>query len=163
MRFRLRTLLISAALLPPILAGILGYFVMLPLRATDEADAARYLVAWIVDNRTIPGFREEYPDAQWIPAKKRFFVVCDFLAPEISLSADPRVHRITAQQYDAVFQKHGYDGTSYITIELKPGSPHEISLDFSIMSGTLGGHGYRFTFRRMLWGLRASGKFLWVS
>ena len=47
---------------------------------------------------------------------KRFFVVCDFLPPEVSLSDDPRVQRITAKEHDEVFKNHRFNDTDYIFI-----------------------------------------------
>jgi hypothetical protein len=137
--------------------------VPLPLRESDKAEAARDLVAWIVEGRPVPGFGEPYPDAQWMPRMKRFFVVCDFLPAGVSLSDDPRVQRIPAQQYEEVYKKHRFDDTDYLFLELKSASETELVLEFSNVFGLLAGHGYRFTVRRTAWGLRASGKFLWVS
>jgi hypothetical protein len=142
---------------------IASLFVTLPLRDADKAAAARCLVAWIVEGRSVPGFGEPYPDAQWMPKRKRFFVVCDFLPAGVSLSDDPRVERITAQEYDTVFKKHRFDDTDYMFIEMKSESRFELVVEFSNMFGSLAGHGYRFQFRRTVWGHRASGKFLWVS
>jgi len=142
---------------------VASFFVTLPLRDADKTDAARTLVAWIVEARAVPGFGEAYPDAQWMPKKKRFFVVCDFVPAEVSLSDDPRVQRITAQQHDEVFKKHRFDDTDYMYIELKSESDSALIMEFSNVFGGLAGHGYRFEFRRTVWGLRASGKFLWVS
>jgi len=163
MRFRLRTLLTVAALLPLVLGAFSANFLALPLRDSDKADAARSLVAWIVEGRSVPGFRETYPDARWMPGEKRFFVICDFLPPEMSVSDDSRVQRITRGEYDDVFKKHGFDDTDYITIELRTDSRQVLVFEFSNSFGPLAAHGYRFEFRRKLWGLRSNGKFLWVS
>ncbi len=145
-----------------LLAGA-SFFVTLPLRGSDKADAARDLVAWIVEGRSLPGFGDAYPDAEWMPERKRFFVICEFIPPEVSLSDDPRVQRIRDQEYDALFKKHRFDHTDYMFIELKAESPNELVLELSNVFGWLGGHGYRFDFRRTVWGLRAGGKLLWVS
>jgi hypothetical protein len=142
---------------------IASLFATLPLRESDKTEAARNLVAWIVAGRTVPGFAEPYPDAQSMPKRKRFFVVCDFLPAGVSLSDDPRVHRITAQEYDEAFKEHAFDDTDYMFIELKSESEKELILEFSNAFGRLAGHGYRFEYCRTAWGLRASGKFLWVS
>jgi|SRR5262249_34808365 len=135
----------------------------LPLRETDKTMAARSLVAWIVEGRSVPGFGEDYPDAQHMPKKKRFFVVCDFVPAEVSLSDDPRVHRITVQEYDEVFRQNRFDDADYMFIEMNSESASELVVQFSNVFGGLAGHGYRFEFRRTVWGLRTSGKFLWVS
>ena len=79
------------------------------------------------------------------------------------MSDDPRVQRITMQEYEAVFKKHRFDDTVYMAIELKSDSESAMVLEFSNVFGTHAGHGYRFEFRRKVWGLRGNGKFLWVS
>ena len=145
------------------LLAIATNFVTLPLRDSDKTEAAQNLIAWIVEGRSVPGFGEKYPDAQWMPKKKRFFVICDFIPPEVSLSDDPRVQRIMSQEYDAVFKKHRFDDTDYMFIELKSEAGNQLVLEFSNVFGSLAGHGYRFEFHRKVWGLRAIGKFLWVS
>jgi hypothetical protein len=98
-----------------------------------------------------------------MPKRKRDFVVCDFLPAGVCLSDDPRVQRIAAQEYYEVFKKHRFDDTDYMFMELKSESASELVVEFSNVFGSLAGHGYRFEFRRTIWGLRASGKFLWVS
>src|SRR5262245_38385567 len=126
--YRWRWFLLAAAVL--LLLAIASTFVTLPLRDSDKAKAAQNLVAWIVEGRSVPGFGEEYPDAQWMPEKKKFFVICDFLPADVLLSDDPRVQRITSQDYKAVFQKQRYDGADYIFIELKSVSESELVLEF---------------------------------
>lgn len=140
-----------------------SFLVPLPIREADKADAARKLVAWIVEGRSVPGVRETYPDAQWMPKQNRFFVVCDFLPAGVSLSDDARVQRITAKEHDDVFKQHRFDETVYMRIELNSESPSSLAVVFASFFGELAGHGYRFEFRRTVWGLRASGRFLWVS
>ena len=142
---------------------IAANYAALPLRDSDKGEAARILVAWIVEGRSVPGFREPYPDAQWMPKRKRFFVVCDFIPAEVSLSDDPRVQRITAKEEEAIFTKYRFDDTDYMVIELKSESEGELVLEFTNAFGGLAGHIYRFEFRRKLWGLRATGKLLFVS
>jgi len=146
-----------------VLAVVGVSFLSLPLRDSDKVEAAQGLVAWIVEGRPVPGFGEEYRGAQWMPERKRFFVICGFLPAEVPLSNDPRVQRISAQEHEAVFKKHQFDDTDYITIKLKSESESEIVLEFSNLFSSKAGHGYKFEFRRKIWGLRASGKFLWVS
>jgi hypothetical protein len=146
-----------------ILLLALSRFVPLPLRDSDRAGAARTLVAWIVDGRSVSGFGEAYPDASSMPKMRRFFVICDFLPPEDNLSDDPRVQRITAQEHDLAFKKHGFADTDYLFIELKAESGTELVVEVSNLFGSLAGHGYRFGFHRTIWGLRANGKRLWVS
>lgn len=156
-----RRLLLSGTLVT--LLAIATIFVNLPLRDSDKTDVARDLVAWLVAGRSVPGFGEAYADAQSMPRQKRFFVICDFIPPEVSLSDDPRVLRITAQQNVEVFKKHWYDQTAYVHIELKSASATELVLEFSNVFAPMAAHGYTLEFRRNLWGLRAKGKLQWVS
>jgi hypothetical protein len=138
-------------------------FLTLPLEQLDKARAAEHLVAWVVEGRPLPGFGEPYPDARWMPDQKRFFVFCDCVPEGMALSSDPRVHRLAAAEYETVFRRHRWDSTDYLTIELKEASDGSIVLQLSNVFGPLAAHGYRFEFRRTLWGLRARGKLLWVS
>jgi hypothetical protein len=161
-KFRRRRWYLLGAVVIALLV-VASFYVTLPHRETDKTDAARSLVAWIVEGRSVPGFGEHYPDAQHMPKRKRFFVVCDFLPAGVSVSDDPRVQRITAQEFDDVFKKSRFDDTDYMFVELKSESGSELVVEFSNVFGGLAGHGYRFEFRRTVWGLRASGKFLWVS
>jgi hypothetical protein len=144
-------LAVGAALLP------------LPLRASDKAQAARDLVAWVVEGRQVPGFGEPYPDAQWMPDQERFFVVCDFVPSDVPLSDDPRVQRVTAEEREAAFKKHRFQGAAYLHIGLRSESGWVLVVEFTNAFGSLGAHGYRFEFRRKLLGLRADGKLQWVS
>jgi hypothetical protein len=146
-----------------IFLGFVTFFLSLPLREIDKTQAARILVAWIVEGRSVPGFGEKYPDARHMPEMKRFFITCDFLPPEVPLSEDPRVQRISEKEEEAVFKKHRFNDTDYIIIKLKSEGPKEMVLEFSNTFGGLAAHGYRFEFRRKIWGLRASGQLLWVS
>ena len=163
MRYRLRTLLIAMLISQIAIAALSVNFLSLPLRESDSIEAARMLVAWIVDGQAVPGYGESYPDANWMPAKKRFVVVCDDLPSSETLSGDARVHRVTSSEYDELFKQYGFNEIDYITIERATESRYVLVLKFSNQFGSLGGHGYQFEFRRKLWGLRARAKFLWVS
>lgn len=154
-------LLLAAAVVVSFVVASL--FMTLPLRADDKTEAARRLVAWVVEDRSLPGWGEPYPDAKWMSKKKRFFVVCDFLPAGVSLSDDPRVQRVTGKESDELYKKVGYGDTVYTVIELKSESGNELVLEFSNAFGKLAAHWYRFEFRRTVWGLRARGKLLGVS
>ena len=158
---RWRWVLLAASLV--VLLAVASGFVTLPLRDSDKAAAARTLVAWIVEGRPVPGFGEQYTDAQWMPRQQRFVVICDFVPPEVSLSDDQRVQRITVQEQGAIFKKHRFDATDYMVIKLELESRSELILEFSNAFGHWAPHGYRFEFRRKVWGLRSSATFLWVS
>src|SRR3954470_7901346 len=109
MRYRLRTLLIVLALGPIPLAALSANFLLLPLRESDKVDATRNLVAWIVENRPMPGFGEAYSDPRWREDTNRFLVICDYLSPDARVSDDSRVQRITRKEFDDIRQKTGLD------------------------------------------------------
>jgi len=153
--------LFAAALIILLAAGT--SFLPLPLRDSDKAQAAEALVAWIVNGQSLPGFAEEYPDAQHMPKQKRFFIICDFVPSDVLLSTDSRVQRITEKERETVFKAHRYDDTDYIFITLKSESSTLIVVEFTNAFGHVAAHYYSFEFRRKLWGLRASGKLLGVS
>ncbi len=150
-----------------VVSGVSAFFWRLPLLENDKPDAVRKLVAWIVEDATIPGFGERYPDAKFVPDRKRFLFTCDTIPNEASVSYDPRVVRVTPKDFEAAMDdvglETGFGGTVYIGVALVSENEKEIVLEFAIISGPLGGHGYRFTFYRTVQGLRASGKMLWVS
>jgi hypothetical protein len=163
MRYRLRTLIYAMLILQIAIAALSVNFLTLPLRESDKAEAASVLVAWIVEGRPVPGFVEMYPDAKWMPSKERIFVVCEFLPSSTFVSSDSRVKRVGENESGELFEKSGFDKTDYITIERKMESKYVLVVELSNQFGGMGGHGYRFEFRRKLWGLRARGKLLWVS
>jgi len=156
---RWQWILLGAALAALLAIG--AAFLPVSVRESDKTDAARYLVAWIVEGRSVPG--SGIPNARWLRHTERFFVQCDFLPPEISLSDDPRVQRVTAEEEKALHQKHGFDKTVYIGITLKSENDNEFVLLFSNVYGGKGGHGDEYIFRRNTWGLRGTCKPLWVS
>jgi hypothetical protein len=157
-RWRLLAMLLTVVVLA--LLYVASTFVTLQPRDFDKNDASRDLVAWVVEGRSVPGFSDPYPDAKWMPRMKHFYVNCDFLPPDVSLSGDPRVQRITAKEYKQVFAEHKFDDTDYIEIRLKSESATELVFEFTNVFGSLAGHGYLFTFRRTPVGLRAKGEFL---
>jgi hypothetical protein len=143
--------------------GVSAFFWRLPLSDTDKAEAAQCLVAWIVEDKTIPGSGEQYPDAKFIPGTKRFIVACDAIPSNVSLSDDPRVIRVSPKELQMAFDKANFEENAYIQIKLASETDRELVLEFQIATGMLGGHGYRFTYHRTILGLRASGEMLWVS
>jgi hypothetical protein len=150
-----------------LLALVLGAALLLPnypLREADRAAAARALVAWVVEDRPLPGFGERYADPDSMAAMKRIYVVCEFLPEGEAVSADPRVQRITPSEGQAIFEKHGWEAqTACLCIELKEATEYTCTFEVSNVFGPLAGHGYRFVVRRKQWGLRIEGKFLWVA
>lgn len=160
-RIRWRWLLAFVTLV--VLLGTASFFIPLPLRDSDKEDAARYIVAFLVDDAPIPGFGERYGDAKWNPGMKHFFVSSDAIPEDVLLSDDPRVIRIESKDVQATFDEHRFKESNYIAFDLTSESENELVFEFSIVSGPLGGNGYQIVFRRTIWGLRASGKMLWVA
>jgi hypothetical protein len=163
MRYRLRTLLIVTWLLPVPIAMFSANFLTLPLRDLDKAKAARSLIAWIVEERPLPGFGEGAADAHWFRKSKSLLVVCDFLPLSTELSNDPRVRRVTREEFDKAIKDPDFTTTVYIDLVLKSESSRVFVFEVSYYHGNLGAQGYQFEFRRKVWGLRARGRLLWVS
>jgi hypothetical protein len=163
MRYGLRALMLVVAIVPIALAALSANFLTLPLRDSDRVQATEAVVHWIVEDRAIPGFSESYPDSKFVIKKKRYFIVCDYLLPGLSVSKDSRTQRISQNEFNSMFSKYGFDETDYIVIESKLDTSSVLVLEVSNQFGSMGGHGYRFEFRRKFWGLRAIGKLLWVS
>jgi len=158
---RKRLLLFGTLILAAIGAAI--YLPNYVLREDDKVEVTRAVTAWIVEGRSLPGFGEAYPDAQWMPSMKRFFVVCDYLPPEMEVSSDSRVRLITRRQEEVIFKQHPFDKSDYLYIELIEDSPNRWVFEVSNVFGPLAGHGYRFVVYRKLWGLVYQGKLLHVS
>ena len=163
MRYRLRTLLIVTGLLPIPLAVLTANFLTLPMRDSDKVDAARDLIAWVVEDRPVPGFNEPVADGQWIRKRQSLIVYCGFVPSGTQLSSDPRVRVVDRQEWDQSVTNSDFASTAYIELVLKSESPRLLVLEISNYHGSLGAQGYRFEFRRRVWGLRGSGKLLWVS
>jgi hypothetical protein len=179
MRYRLRTLLIVAALLPVPLAVLSANFLTLPLRDSDKVDVARSLIAWVVENRPVPGFDEPVADGQWIRNRKSLVVACDFVPASTHLSDDPRVRLVTRQEFDQSLRenhllrpltllenqplkKRDFTSTAFIELELKSESPRLLVFEVSNDYAPDGTQCYRFEFRRKVWGLRGWGKLLYL-
>jgi hypothetical protein len=127
------------------------------LTDADKAEAARRVVAWVVENKPLPGSSAAYPDAAGMAACKRFYVLCDFLPEDAPLSDDPRVRRVSATEFDERFKKEGYaDGTDYLEIRAAREGDGPFALKSSNLSGPLAGREYQFEFRKKLWGVQTS-------
>jgi len=163
MRYRLRTLLIVAWLLPVPIAVFSANFLTLPLRNSDKTEAARTLIDWVVKDIPLSGSRERANDAHFFSDKKTFLVTCDFLPVDTRLSNDLRVCCVTRHEFDAAILNPDFATTVYIDLGLKSVSSRLLVIDFTYSYGSLGAQGYQIEFRRKLWGLRARGKLLWVS
>jgi len=163
MRYRLRTLLIVVGLSPIALAALAPSFLTLPLRDSDKVDAARSLVAWFLENRPIPGSNAEFGDAKWMRDNKSFLVVCDFVPAGTRISDDARVRVVGRDEFDRAVKNPDFPSTAYIELLFKTDSRQLLVVEASNYHGSLAAQGYRFEFRRKVWGLRAWGKLLWCS
>jgi hypothetical protein len=129
----------------------------------DKLQAVRMVVAWIVEDKLIDGV-ERYPDAEIMKTEERFFVVCDFLLADISLSSDPRVQRVDAAESKSHLEKNLYrDGTDYLDIKIVSESRTELQLSAANSFGSLGAHGFHLIFRKKNGKLTAEGRLTWVS
>ncbi len=155
------------------IAGIIAtvwlvFFRPTPLKGDLRYDTAVLLVDWIVHGQKLPGYKNDY-GAFWkdmVAIKSKFFVTCDFVPQEMSLSNDPRVIRIKREELDRVFDKYEYGKGRYDYLELKFESEdaEKIVVCLSNMYGYAGGHGYRFTFIKKHDRIYVvKGEFLWVS
>lgn len=159
LRYKLRTLLIVMALGPIPLAALSANFLTLPLRESDKVDATRHLVAWIVENRPMPGFDEAYSNPRWLEDTKHFLVICDYLSPDAPVSDSSKVERITRKEFDHILYTSGLDNG--ILIEPTINSKQVIGLKVDCYSGLIRSPGFEFEFRRKLWGLRTLKKSWW--
>ena len=156
MRYRLRTLLILMAVGPIPLAALSANFLTLPLRESDKIDATRHLVAWIVENRPMPGFGESYPDLKWKRYTEHFLVTCDYLSPDARVSDDSCVQRVTRKEFDDILQSTGLDNG--IRIQPTINSKQVLGLDAECFGGLHHSRGFEFEFRRKVWGLQSLRK-----
>jgi hypothetical protein len=168
---QLSRFLTSRRLVPWLIAGAglasVATAVLLPtysLTKEDKVQAARAVVAWIAEDRSLPGSFGTYPDAKRMTSRKRFFVACDFLPEGAPISADQRVQRVSLDEYNRLLKEQSFRGESdYLLLELKEDAGNQFVIDASNLFAPLGGHGYRFVFRKKLWGLQANPLFLWVA
>ncbi len=132
------------------------------LTQQDKIEAARTIVAWIVEDKTVPGIGQ-YPDAKLMKNEKNFYLICEFLPQDVILSQDPRVQRVTAEQAKSIFEKQEYQDAVYLRIKISSESDGQLHLVGSNSFGDLGVHGFEITFRKVSEGLRAEGGITWVS
>ena len=147
--------------------ALIAAAVLLPtysLTKEDKERAARAVVAWIAENRSLPGSFETYPDAKAMASRKRIFVACDFLLEGAPISADQRVQRVSLAEYNQLLQEQSFhEDNDYLLLEMKEDAGNQFVLEASNLFAPLGGHGYRFVFRKKLWGLQVNPLFLWVA
>jgi hypothetical protein len=164
-------LITNRRLIPWLLAGaaiaLVWAAVLLPtysLTNEDKVQATRAVVAWIAEDQSLPGSFGAYPDAKKMASRKRFIVTCDFLPEGTLISADQRVKRVSLAEYNRLLEEQSFKGESdYLLLEVKEDAGNQFVFEASNLFGPLGGHGYRFVFRKKLWGLQANPQFLWVA
>jgi len=160
-RYRLRTLLILAGLLPIPLAMFSDNFLTLPLRESDRIEATQTLMAWILEDRRVPGFDEPIVNGNVTRKKKSFDVVCNFVPTGTELSKDARVRLVPRLEAWHLREKRD-DPKGYIQIALQSESRWLLVIEFENDYGRENGaQCYRFEFRRKVWGLRGRGELLW--
>jgi len=158
-----RILLLVGGAAAPVLA-VAFLLPTCPLTDEDKIQAARDVVAWIAENKHLPGSREEYADAEQMASRNHFVVVCDFMPEGESIGTDKRVQRVSSAEYARLEKEQGFkDETEYLILDLKKDTDGSLVLEASNMFGPLGGQGYRIVFRKKMWGLQAEAKFLWVA
>ncbi len=159
-----RSLLLTLALAMCLIVGFIAVLVpSYSLRRSDKSQAARYVIGWFTKGTPIPGVKDQYPDLPLVADVNQILVVCDFLPEDEVLFLDPRIKRVSTSRYKEVFEKEGYKGNSYLIIIVQEDATLRLSLDARSMLGSNAAYGYRFTFRRKLWGLSAQSELLWVT
>lgn len=128
----------------------------------ESVESVRMMVAWIVENRPIPGFAEQDPNAEFIKDEvKEFIVACD-IPQDVSVSGDPRVRRVTFNKSRRIYERNHFFGkygrVDYIHIKHK--HSQEGKLIFEMYNGfdenfiTI----YEFEFQRADGKLKGKGK-----
>jgi hypothetical protein len=157
LRFSLFSLLATMT----IVAVGIGSFV---LTERDLTHQTRLVVAWVVEGEGIPGCEEDYPDWEHMRDVKEFIVVCDYLPSDSVISSDPRVRRISREEYDSMPSPGlDYHGIDYLIIELKDRNMMSATLDLSNQFGGLAGHGYDVFCRKWMFWLSTQLEMTWVS
>jgi hypothetical protein len=128
---------------------------------SDKIEAVIYIVAWISEEKPIPGFDQEYPD--WdIIKKKQILVVCDFLPSSVTISLNPRVQRISVDEYQKKMREKGFEGIDYLVLKIQGENSFQLSVEASNRFGISAGHGYLFSFSKKIYGLKVNGKLSWI-
>ncbi len=127
--------------------------------------ATRQVVAWIAEGKSLPGCDQKYADSKIMGTKTRFLVTCNFLPPEAVISTNPKVVRVSKDEFDRWFALHGYDGTDYLSIDwIEVGAEGNLwGFQIKNMFGYLAGHGYRIVFTRTDGKIRTETQCLWTT
>jgi hypothetical protein len=165
-------LITNRRLIPWLLAGagiaLVWAAVLLPtysLTNEDKVQATRAVVGWIVEDKSLPGSVGAYQGAKTMASRKRFIVTCDFLPGGVPISADQRVQRVSLDEYNRLLKEQFFRGEcDYLLLEVKEDAGNQFVLEASNLFGPLGGHGYRFVFRKNLGGfMRTWNSYGWRS
>jgi len=132
------------------------------LRGQLELQSTRRLLEWLIDRRPLSGFDHEPGTAWIIDQADRIFVFCDYLDPELPLSSDLRVKRLTPRELDASWQQYAYDKTIYVWLSQRYAGSNshpvdDVGLSLKYSFGNVGAHRYEFTFSMIGDALRAEG------
>jgi hypothetical protein len=149
-----------AAVAPPEPAAVAPPAQLGPARI-DKLEAVQLILAWLSGDQRIPGFKEDYPDAEWMKGTRPTFLVCDFLPADAPATANPKFRRISRAEYDKAFQpglEVAYKRGSYLLIELAGETDGEVTLVVNNFLDPRAGHKYRLVFRNDGGGLRAKGQ-----
>ena len=78
-----------------VIAALAVALLPLPLGPGTSAEAARLLVAWALEGKRIRGLAPDYPFPRPLQGVARVYIVCDLVRPDVALSTDPRVQRLS--------------------------------------------------------------------
>ena len=135
----------------------------IPANLTVDRKIAVWLVAWIVENKKMPGFDMEYPEREFIDGKSRFVVDCDFIDDSIPISTDSRVYRIDYNDIRTYFDGRGKENDDLILIRKIETKGNVIQVHLENWFGGLGGHGFTFYFHVTDDGIRVEGELFFTG
>jgi len=132
---------------------------------------SRAIVAWVFEGQPIPGFKDMeqlrgFSDVSVMRKADRWYVICDILPQNISLSDNPRIERISADearaiQDEAIITREGsflWIGFSYDRAGRVTASSNEIRLTAVVSYAVLGGDVYEFIFTKVDGQLNVTGR-----
>ncbi|MGC9397045.1 MAG: hypothetical protein ACP5J4_19555 [Anaerolineae bacterium] len=136
-----------------------------------KVQASRAIVAWVFEGQPIPGFKgieqlRGYSSVDVMRKADRWYVICDILPQDISLSDNPRIERISAEEAEAIHDQaittregsflwigFTHDRSGHVTA-----SSNEIRLTAGVVYAVLGGDIYEFIFTKVDGQLNVTGK-----
>lgn len=114
-----------------------------------EVQASRAIVAWVFEDQPITGFESGYVGLSQMCRATRWYVICDFLPQDVSLSDNPRIERVSEGDGLEILEQEsdGSENSSFLVIHLRSASRNKVVLAMlTAYGGGLGGHMYEFTF-----------------